>query len=104
MCAPALWGGERMAPDTQNERVTLRDDLERLAELARHASLPEDRNRLESTIQLILWTRQLVSKSREREQQAWLRTLTAAARVERLVLETSHQNDELQIIRDRTPK
>jgi hypothetical protein len=53
-----------MAPDTTGEPVTPRDGLERLAELARYASSPEDRARLGNTIQLVLWARQVVSETR----------------------------------------
>ena len=91
-----------MAPDTTVDPVTPRDDLERLAELARYASSPEDRACLENTTQLVLRVRQVVSNTRAREQRAWQRALRAAARVERLVLETARYRDELQIIRDRS--
>jgi hypothetical protein len=91
-----------MAPDTTGEPVTPRDDLERLTELARYASSPEDRARLKNTIQLVHWARQVASDTRAREQRAWQRALRAAARVERLVLETARYRDELQIIRDRS--
>jgi hypothetical protein len=93
-----------MPPDTTGESVTPRDGLERLTELARYASSPEDRLRLKNTIRLILWARQVVSNAREREQRAWQRLLRAAARVERLVLETAHYKAELQIIRGAQPK
>jgi hypothetical protein len=53
-----------MAPDTTDEPVTPCDGLERLAELARYASSPEDRARLENTIRLVLWARQVVSVAR----------------------------------------
>ena len=93
-----------MAPDTTGEPVTPCDGLERLAELAWYASSPEDRARLENTIRLVLWARQVVSDTRAREQRAWQRALRTAARVERLVLETARYKDELQIIRDRSRK
>jgi hypothetical protein len=93
-----------MAPDTTGESVTPRDGLERLTELARYASSPEDHARLENTIRLILWARQVVSEVRAREQRAWQRVLRAAASVERRVLETARHNVELQIIRGRSPK
>jgi hypothetical protein len=93
-----------MAPDTTGEPVTPRDGLERLAELARYASSPEDRARLGNTIQLVLWARQVVSETRAREHLAWQRALRAKARVDRLVLETVRYNVELQIIRDRSRK
>ena len=93
-----------MAPDTTGEPVTPRDGLERLVELARYASSPEDRARLENSIRLILWARQVVSDTRAREQRAWQRALRAAAGVERLVLETGRCKAELQIIRDRSLK
>jgi hypothetical protein len=93
-----------MAPDTTGEPVTPRDDLERLTELARYASSPEDRARLENTIRLVFWTRQMVSDTCAREQRAWQRALRAAARVERIVLETARYKAELEIIRDRSRK
>jgi hypothetical protein len=77
-----------MAPDTTGEYVTPRDGLQRLTELARYASSPEDRARLENTIRLILWARQVVSETHARKQRAWQHALRAAARAERLVLET----------------
>jgi hypothetical protein len=91
-----------MAPDTTGEPVTPRDGLERLVELARYASSPEDRARLENTIWLVLWARQVVSETRAREHLAWQRALRAKARVDRLVLETARYRDRLQIIRDRS--
>jgi hypothetical protein len=93
-----------MAPDTTGESVTPRDGLERLMELARYASSPEDRFRLENTIRLILWARHVVSEVRAREQRAWQRALRAAASVERRVLETARYKAELQIIRSRSLK
>jgi hypothetical protein len=89
-----------MAPDTTGEPVTPRDGLERLVELARYASSPEDRARLENTIWFVLWARQVVSETRAREHLAWQRALRAKARVDRLVLETARYRDRLQIIRD----
>jgi hypothetical protein len=66
-----------MAPDTTGEPVTPRDGLERLTELARYAPSPEDRARLENTIWLVLWGRQVVSEARAREHLAWQRALRA---------------------------
>jgi hypothetical protein len=91
-------------PDMTVDPVTPRDALDRLAELARYASSPEDCSRLENTIQLILWARQVVSEVRAREQRAWQRALRAAARAKRLVLETARYKAELQIIRDSSLK
>jgi hypothetical protein len=93
-----------MAPDTTGEPVTPRDGLERLTELARYTSSPEDRARLENTIRLVLWARQVVSDARAREQRAWQRALRAAASVERIVLKTVRCKYELQIILERSRK
>jgi len=78
--------------------VTPRDGLEKLAELAWNASSLEDRARLENTIRLVLWARQVVSDTRAREQRAWQRASRATARVKRLVLETARYKAEFQII------
>jgi hypothetical protein len=92
-----------MAPDATDEPVTPRDGLEELVERARWASSPEDRARLENSIRLILWARQVVSVARAREQRAWQRASRAAARVEWIVRETARYKAELQIIKTALP-
>jgi hypothetical protein len=60
------------------------DPLDRLIELARHASSRVDRLRIERTIRLVMRARETVLQARRIEQQAWGGLIQARAVTQRL--------------------
>ena len=79
------------------------DHLERLMELAQHAS-PVDRLRIERTIGIVIKARQAVTRAHLNGQKAAARLRMAKAAAQRVKAKTARQKNGLQIIRNHPPK
>ena len=75
------------------------DPLDRLIELARHASSRVDRLRIERTIRLVMRAREAVLQARRIEQQASGRLIQARAVTQRLRDDGTGHPAELQIMK-----
>ena len=87
-------------PDTRRNRL---DRLVSLAELAWYAE-PEDRVRLERTIQLVSLARQAVVQARQHAEQAKVLRKEAEANFVHQTNDLASLLTELRILRDRIPK